>query len=115
MLPKGPKNSVEFIRRNENALVVVDNTSLTSVSTSGGKTLSVFTALEGFEPESEARVTTVSIQPSVLIEESVIYFGFSNGVWCSFGFSGSKICLGPLDNWKFNSPITYIARINSKG
>jgi len=112
---KGQTHGVDFIRRSEKGLVVVDQVSLTSVSAPDGETLSVFTPSVSSEPDHKTRITVVSIQPSLLIEESVIYFGFSNGLWCLYGFTGSKICLGPLDNWKFNSAITYIARLSPSG
>jgi len=113
--PKRQNHGVEFIRRSEKGLVVVDQVSLTTVSAPDGETLSVFTPFASSEPDHKTRITVVSIQPSLLIKESVIYFGFSNGLWCLYGFAGSKICLGPLDDWKFNSAITYIARLSPTG
>jgi hypothetical protein len=109
------KNSVVWIRRSKNALVIVDRNSITSVQTTNGKLLSVFAALDGFEADKELRITWISVQPSILISESVIYFGFSNGAWRLCNFSGNPSCFGPLAEKKFKTAITYIARLNLDG
>jgi len=106
--------AVMYIRRSQNALVIVDKSSLTSVHRLNGK-LSVFAALDGFDADENVRITWVSIQPSVVMDMSVIYFGFSNGVWGLYNFKGNRNSLGPLADNKFESAVVYIARLNHKG
>lgn len=115
ILKKVHNNAVVYIKRSQNVLVIVDKSSLTSVLTPYGELVSIFAALDGFDSDKDLRITHVSIQPSVLIDQSVIYFGFSNGAWGLFDFSGNKTSFGPLAENKFKTAITYIARLNHKG
>jgi len=110
ILRRAHRTTISYIRRSQNALVIVDKSSATSVRTPDGKLLSFFQALDGFDCDTDIKITYVSIWP-----RSLICYGFSNGAWRLYNFLGFQNSLGSFAEINFDFAITYIAWLNQEG